>query len=277
MLKKLLKYDFKAVFRYWWISAISSVALALAGGWAISVIGSTKDLPVILYVVATIVSIIAIMGAAAFSLLTALFVYTRFYKNFFTDEGYLTFTLPVKRGQLLNSKIITSVAATNLTALVLIVDIFIALTVGIPDVLFDKQLWTQAIDELIRVIIEGAGLGYFLIYILEILVAFILISIFSTLFIFTCITVGSIITKKAKIITSIGIYYVANSVISFVVYMFWLFGFQSIFEWLCYLEESQQGPVLALLLFGGILFVAALCGALYSLQYWMLDRKLNLS
>lgn len=277
MLKKLLRYDFKAVFRYWWIAAISSVALALAGGWAISVFDSEKELPVILYVVATIVSIIAIMGAAAFSLLTALFVYTRFYKNFFTDEGYLTFTLPVKRGELLNSKIITSVVASSLTGLVLIFDVFIALALGIPDVLFDKQLWTEAIDELIRVIIEGAGLGYFLIYILEILVAFILISIFSTLFIFTCITVGSIITKKAKIITAIGIYYVANSVISFVVYMFWLFGFQSILEWLGPIDENLFAPVFALLLFGGILFIAALCSALYSLQYWMLDRKLNLS
>lgn len=277
MLNKLLKYDFKAVFKYWWIAAISSVVLALAGGWSISIFDSSKDLPLILYVVATIVSIIAIMGAAAFSLLTALFVYTRFYKNFFTDEGYLTFTLPVKRSELLNSKIITSVVASSLTGFVLLVDIFIALAVGIPDVLFDVWLWKEFWNEFVLVIIDGAGIGYFLIYILEVLLGLILISIFSTLFIFACITVGSIITKKAKIITSIGIYYVANSVLSFVIYMFWLFGFESILEWIGRLEESQFAPVIALLLLGGVLFIAALCGAIYSLQYWMLDRKLNLS
>ena len=277
MLKKLLRYDFKAVFKYWWIAAISSVVLALAGGWSISIFGSEKDLPIILTVVATIVAIVAVMGAVAFSFITVIFVYTRFYKNFFTDEGYLTFTLPVKRGQLLNSKIITSVVASSLTGFVIFFDILIALAVGIPDVIFDKRLWTEVLDEFILEVINGAGLGYFLIYILEILLALLLLSIFTTLFVFCCITVGSIIAKKAKIITSIGIYYAANSVFTFVVQMFGLFGIESLGVWLSRIDENHFAPVLALLLLCGILFIGVFCAVLYSLQYWLLDRKLNLS
>ncbi len=277
MLKKLLRYDFKAVFKYWWIAALSSVVLALAGGWSISIFGSEKDLPIILTVVATIVAIVAVMGAVAFSFITVIFVYTRFYKNFFTDEGYLTFTLPVKRGQLLNSKIITSVVASSLTGFVIFFDILIALAVGIPDVIFDKRLWTEVLDEFILEVINGAGLGYFLIYILEILLALLLLSVFTTLFVFCCITVGSIIAKKAKIITSIGIYYAANSVFTFVVQMFGLFGIESLGVWLGQIDENHFAPVLALLLLCGILFIGVFCAVLYSLQYWLLDRKLNLS
>lgn len=277
MLKKLLRYDFKAVFKYWWIAAISSVVLALAGGWSISIFGSEKDLPIILTVVATIVAIVAVMGAVAFSFITVIFVYTRFYKNFFTDEGYLTFTLPVKRGQLLNSKIITSVVASSLTGFVIFFDILIALAVGIPDVIFDKRLWTEVLDEFILEVINGAGLGYFLIYILEIFLALLLLRVFTTLFVFCCITVGSIIAKKAKIITSIGIYYAANSVFTFVVQMFGLFGIESLGVWLSRIDENHFAPVLALLLLCGILFIGVFCAVLYSLQYWLLDRKLNLS
>ena len=277
MLKKLLKYDFKAVFKYWWIAAISSVVLALAGGWSISIFDSSKDLPTILYVVATIVAIIAVMGVVAFSFITVIFVYTRFYKNFFTDEGYLTFTLPVKRSELLNSKIITSVIASILTGFVILFDLFIALAVGIPDVIFDEWMWYEFWNEFILEVINGAGLGYFLIYILEVLVGLLLLSVFTTLFVFSCITVGSIITKKAKIITSIGIYYAANSVFTFIVQMFGIFGIDSLLSWLGKLDENQFAPVFALLLLGVVLFIGAFCGALYSLQYWMLDRKLNLS
>lgn len=277
MLKKLLRYDFKAVFKYWWIAAISSVVLALAGGWSISIFGSEKDLPIILTVVATIVAIVAVMGAVAFSFITVIFVYTRFYKNFFTDEGYLTFTLPVKRGQLLNSKIITSVVASSLTGFVIFFDILIALAVGIPDVIFDEWLWKEVLDEFILEVINGVGLGYFLIYILEILLALLLLSVFTTLFVFCCITVGSIIAKKAKIITSIGIYYAANSVFTFVVQMFGLFGIESLGVWLSRIDENHFAPVLALLLLCGILFIGVFCAVLYSLQYWLLDRKLNLS
>ncbi len=276
MLKKLLKYDFKAVFKYWWIAAISSVVLALAGGWSISIFTSEKDLPIILTVVATIVAIISVMGAVAFSLVTVIFVYTRFYKNFFTDEGYLTFTLPVKRGQLLNSKIITSVVASSLTGFVILFDIFIALAVGIPEVVFDELLWKEFWDEFVIEVFEGAGF-YVVIYIIEILLGLLLLSVFTTLFVFCCITIGSIITKKAKIITSIGIYYAANSVFTFIVQMFWLFGFESLLSWLGQIEENQFAPVLALLLLGGVLFIGAFCSVFYSLQYWMLDRKLNLS
>ena len=276
MLKKLLKYDFKAVFRYWWIAALSSVALAFAGGWSISVFTNEKELPTVIYVLAILVAIIAILGLVAFSILTVIFVYSRFYKNFFTDEGYLTFTLPVKRSQLLNSKLITSIVIGSLTGFVIIVDVIIALCVGMPDVLLNAELIRSFTDEVVLVVIRETGF-YLVIYAIEAILLALTMGIFTTLFVFCCITIGSIIAKKAKIITAIAIYYVANSVFTFVIQIFVLFGIDAVIGWLGSVQESQFCLVLALIMLCGILFMGAVCTVLYSLQYWMLDRKLNLA
>lgn len=274
MLKKLLRYDFKAVLKYWWIAALSSVVLSFGGGWCISVFSNEKALPEALYVVAGLLMVIVVLGFAAFSILSTILTFSRFYKNFFTDEGYLTFTLPVKRSQLLNSKLIVSTTTTLLTTLVIIIDVLIMVCVGFYKDIFTGDFRTEIpADSIINV----EYIGYYFLYFIEALALVVLLVVFSTLFMFSCITVASIIAKKAKVITAIGIYYVANSAFSFIVQMFWVFGMVSIDSWLSRLTTDNSAGMIALILFGLILFMSIFCGVLYSLQYWMLDRKLNLS
>ena len=276
MLKKLLKYDLKTVLKYWWIAALSSFVLSFAGGWSISVFMNEKELPPALYIVATIVSIVAILGIVIFYFATAVFIYTRFYKNFFTDEGYLTFTLPVKRTQLLNSKLITSLIANSMTVLVIFIDGIIAVCIGLAAFFPSKeQLYTFWNDMGVE-IIDSVGF-YLIVYFIEAVLLILLCGLLATLFVFCCITVASIIAKKAKIITAIGIYYLASSIFSSLLSIFWLFGINSISYWLDSIPSNYVHPVLTLLLLLVIFFVGILCVAFYSLQYWMLDRKLNLS
>lgn len=277
MLKKLLRYDFKAVLKYWWIAALSSVVLSLGGGWCISVFANEKALPEALYVVAGLLMVIVVLGLVAFAILSTILVFSRFYKNFFTDEGYLTFTLPVKRSQLLNSKLIVSTTTTILTSLVIIIDVIVMFCIGFYKDIFSKASLNSFENDFLKEFFRDEFLGYYFLYFIEALVLVVLLVIFSTLFMFSCITVASIIAKKAKVITAIGIYYAANSVFSFVVQMFWLFGIASLESWLWGIPKGTEYPVYALLLFGLILFMSIFCGILYSLQYWMLDRKLNLS
>ncbi len=278
MLKKLLRYDFKAVLKYWWIAALSSVVLSFGGGWCISIFTNEKDLPAALYVVATLLMIVVVLGLVAFAILSTILIFTRFYKNFFTDEGYLTFTLPVKRSQLLNSKLIVSTVTSTLTSFIVIIDILVMLAVGFYKEISKKEFWHSFVNDFLKELFnfEEFG-GYIVLYLIEAIVLLILFTIFTSLFMFSCITVASIIAKKAKVITAIGIYYVANSIFSFVVQMFWLFGMASIDSWLINLPEKNTFGVVALILFGLILFMSIFCAVLYSIQYWMLDRKLNLS
>lgn len=275
MLKKLLRYDFKSVFKYWWIAALSSFVLSLAGGGCISLLASEKDLPEAVYALSIIALILVILSYTAFSLVSVILVFVRFYKNFFTDEGYLTFTLPVKRSQLLNSKLIMSVSTMLITSVVCIVNVLAMLCIGLADEIFTESFW-HGITEFFNILIDELGF-YLLIYILEIIILIILSVTFSTLFLFCCITIASIITKKAKVITAIGIYYGANSVFSFVVQMFYLFGIASLANWLTGLPTGSEHPAAALILLGIIFFIAVFCALLYTLQYWMIDRKLNLN
>ncbi len=277
MLRKLLRYDFKAVLKYWWIAALSSVVLSLGGGWCISIFTNEKDLPEALYVVATLLMIVVVLGLVAFAILTTILIFSRFYKNFFTDEGYLTFTLPVKRSQLLNSKLIVSTTTAMLTFLVLIIDIIVMIVLVSHEEIFTKEYWYSFVNDFLLEFFRDEYIAYYVLWFIEALVLVVLLVIFSSLFMFSCITVASIIAKKAKVITAIGIYYVANSIFSFVVQMFWLFGIASIDSWLWNLSEQNTVKVVSLILFGLILFMSIFCAVLYSIQYWMLDRKLNLS
>lgn len=275
MLKKLLKYDFKSVFKYWWIAALSCFVLSFAGGGCISVLNNDRELPELVYPFTVIGLILVILSFVVFSILSVILIFARFYKNFFTDEGYLTFTLPVKRTQLLNSKLIMSVATLFITGAVCILNALVIICIGFSDEVFSKTFW-QGFRSVISTIVDELG-AYFFVYLVEILMIVILSVTFSTLFIFCCITIASIITKKAKVITAIGIYYVANGIFSFVGQMFYLFGITSLASWLSELPAGSGNAVVALILLGLICFFGVFCALLYTLQYWMIDRKLNLS
>lgn len=275
MLKKLLRYDFKSVFKYWWIAAITSFALSFVGGACITVLNTERELPQLVYPFTIIGLILVVISFVVFSILSVILVFARFYKNFFTDEGYLTFTLPVKRTQLLNSKLIMSVATLFITAAVCMINILTMLCIGFADVVFSRTFW-EGFGNVINAIIDEIG-AYLIVYVVEFLIIMVLSVTFSTLFLFCCITIASIITKKAKVITAIGIYYVANGMFSFAGQMFVLFGIRGLANWLYELPADSARIVGTLILLGLICFFGVFCALLYTLQYWMIDRKLNLS
>lgn len=81
-----------------WLATRKAIADAVSASFA-KVLQYTASLLSVLFVVAFIVSI----G------MTIFFLIYRFYKNFFTDEGYLMLTLPTKAPQLILSKFSNSV------------------------------------------------------------------------------------------------------------------------------------------------------------------------
>lgn len=278
MLKKLLRYDLKSVFKYWWIAAIVSLGLSVAGGFCISVMTAEKDVPSLIAVLMVLTLIFSIIGIVAFSIISYILVYVRFYKNFFTDEGYLTFTLPVKRSQLLNSKLIASVLTMFCTATVIIADIILMFAIGAGESFYNELLkpMSQSFSELFSTF-TASDIVYMWLDIILFLILMLLSSVFSTLFLFACITFASVITKKAKVITAIGIYYVANGFISGFVQILYMFGISAVGNWLTAIPQNMQDPIVTVMLLGVILFVALICLLLYTLEYFMLDRKLNLS
>ena len=170
MLKKLIKYDFKAIFKYWWIAAVASVVMAFLGGVCLSVISNDKALPDMIVRISVIGFVLVCFGFVAFVLASVILIIKRYYTNFFTDEGYLTFTLPVKKHQLLNSKLITALCVQFITVIVCLIDVVIMVCVGFHDYIFSdyfadtlKRIW----DGLMMVIKE-LGL-YTPLYVIEVI------------------------------------------------------------------------------------------------------------
>ncbi|MBE6684688.1 MAG: hypothetical protein E7592_03445 [Ruminococcaceae bacterium] len=276
MLKKLLKYDLRAIFKYWWILAVSSVGLAMIGGICLRTLvasDSEKTGPIIV-IISALGVVATVIGLSAFLIITEILIFVRFYKNFFTDEGYLTFTLPVKRSQLLNSKLITTLIANLATFIVLFIDILLILAIGSPD-FFRSEIW-QLIGRSLRDCIQYMG-AYSFIYLIELIALIFCIALSSTLIFYICITLASVVAKKSKIITAIGIYYGISTVVSFSVELIYIFGIMFVSNAIASFTSSAIMGVAALIVFMVLAFVAALCLALYLLEYYLLDKKLNLA
>ncbi len=275
MLKKLLKYDFKAVLKIWWIAAAAVLVLSPVAGLCLKVTNSMRSFPAVVEVVAVLGLVLGYIALLVFVLLTVIVLAMRFYKNFFTDEGYLTFTLPVRRGQLLNSKLIVSLATHLMTFFVCGLSILLMLLVGEEDFIAQfREFWIE-FWEIPR---QEGFLGWAILYVVEFAVILLLGIVFSELFLDCCVTFGCIVAKKAKVAASIGIYYAASNVFSFVLTIFLMFGISSLGSWLSAVNiaETAAYALIALLFFGVIAIMALFCSLLYTLQYWMLDRKLNL-
>lgn len=274
MLKKLLKYDLRSVFRFWWIVALISVGMAVLGGFAQSILYN-NDIPRVINVIASIVVFFSYFCMMGLAVLTQVLLFIRFYRNFFTDEGYLTFTLPVKRETLLNSKVLAGFIAMAAAAAVCALNFSIIF--AIPEYeLIRSEGFFSGFQEVMREIPDHL-VGPLIIMGIEALVLAALVLLLSVLFLYCCITFGSMLVKKGKLFASIGMYYGIGSSIISAMQLILILSVGSITVWMEPISEWQAPTIVTLILLGGILFLAALCALVYAFTHWMLGRKLNLS
>ncbi|MGN0526136.1 MAG: hypothetical protein ACI4IF_01760 [Acutalibacteraceae bacterium] len=277
MLKKVLKYDLKAIFKYWWMGAVVTFALSLLGSVGISILNSERSVPASVNIFAVIVVVLAVLGYASFVILSLILVFSRYYKNFYSDEGYLTFTLPVKRNQLLNSKLICGILTEALTALVSLISAGTMLCIGYRDEIFTKETYDKIMEVINEIFVTNTDIVTFIVALAELVVLLLLLSLLSCLFMYVCICVGATISQKAKVACGIGIYTVASAISTFLLQMFTFFVASALSNWLYDLAEIRIYGVILLMLLTAILFIGIIIAALYALHYTLLDKKLNLN
>lgn len=276
MLKKLLSYDFIAIFKYWWIGALTTIVLALVGAGCGTILQTEKDLPDGVTVFATIGMVLVVLGLLAFIIFSQLLVYVRFYKHLFTDEGYLTFTLPVKRHHILTSKLVSGFVCGLLTVFLTIADaVIIIFTTFRKDIFYEG--WYENFIKGIKDIISAVGAGNLTILIIEVLITGILILALSILFTYLCITFAGAISKKSKLSSAILMYYGASSISSIFMYFLYFFGIDAISEWMYDFETKASFELSIIIILLVIFFVAMLCTIAYTINYRLLDSKLNLN
>ena len=276
MLKKLLSYDFIAIFKYWWIGALTTIVLALVGAGCGTILQTEKDLPDGVTVFATIGMVLVVLGLLAFIIFSQLLVYVRFYKHLFTDEGYLTFTLPVKRHHILTSKLVSGFVCGLLTVFLTIADaVIIIFTTFRKDIFYEG--WYENFIKGVKDIISAVGAGNLTILIIEVLITCILILALSILFTYLCITFAGAISKKSKLSSAILMYYGASSISSIFMYFLYFFGIDAISEWMYDFETKASFELSIIIILLVIFFVAMLCTIAYTINYRLLDSKLNLN
>ncbi len=289
MFKKLLKYDKKAVSKLWWIGALISFGSALISAFLFRFV-----LPILesniqddfiqtisgLGITAAILSLVTVFSAGIF---TEVLLFIRFYKHFFTDEGYLTFTLPVKRSTLLLSKTVNA-AIWNLAHFgVILAAMVLFAIIAIPpepNGPFFNLIVFETIGALLSFSWETIG-GWLIVYIAEGFLFLFVSLIFSIILIQFCITFGSTVVKRAKLILSIGIYYAISSTLASISqFMMFTFGgvlFGGIVDFMEDATQNQICAAYACLFLSIIAAFAVISAVLYAITQYMLDRKLNLA
>ena len=102
MLGKLLKYDLKALSRVLIPVHLAAVAVTFVAcgaaltGYAVNELPSlvASDYANPIMALAALVLVMGVLALACVAAATFVVILWRFYKNLFTDEGYLTLTLP---------------------------------------------------------------------------------------------------------------------------------------------------------------------------------------
>lgn len=201
-----------------------------------------------------------------------IYLAVRFYKTMFTDEGYLTHTLPVTARQLLLSKVLPMSAWSALTTVAIFLSVFIFMGMamlflgasnGVNMAEFTME-FKWAMEELFGV--EKAGEFIFSIVLLVIVGTF-----SGVLMIVGSITIGQLVGKH-KILGSVGAYCAINTVMQIVSV---IAMFPSMFGNMMTAEENVFALLTPMYNIQSLISVVITI-VLYFVSEMIIKRKLNL-
>lgn len=289
MLKKLFVYDFRDIGKTMWLFTFIVVLTTLGGCgaatalWSFDWEGSFEPniASVSFVILLAIVIFISYVAVIAYMVLSTIMIMKRYYTNLFTDEGYLTFTLPVSTDYILNAKILAGVLWNAIT-MVVTVGAFGAIIVCVisPEHVGDV---VDIYADMFSVFFGGGGLsgGNLVFYCIEYIVYILIALFFGILLMYVAITVASVIAKKARVILGIGIYAGVTTVISTVTSVGSVIISVVSAEMTEGLEEySSAMNYLSVQAHIQMIFMIVICGVVsvgaYLLNRYLLKNKLNL-
>lgn len=265
MVKKLIKYDFRA-----FAKVMVPVELVLLGVALLYRVMSFFESDNAIYrTFDTSAVIILIISCVAAFFTSFFFSVVRFYRNLFTAEGYLSFTLPVTPAAHIASKLIVSLIFDVIT----VVSIFAAVAVATAGEVFAEIV--KAVLYLFERASSIVG-GQMPLYIIEAIVLAVVFVSAAHLLTYMCVSVGQL-ANKHKILLALGVYfavYVVKQLISttFLATGTATGGIQNIMK---YIAENRKLS-LHLILSGAILIELVLGAVYWIVSNALMKKKLNL-
>ncbi len=286
MFIKLLKHEWRATRGTLGLLTLAAVAMGLFATVDIRIIinnaiyndyslfATGSELPPAVRTVMTLLLVACFIGLVAYFIAVAICLMSRFYKNKFTDEGYLTFTLPVKVRDIYLSSFVNIVIWLFIAVVVFIVLLFLFLLFGTategivnPEVLDGvKEIFELPWHEVFSNKYATTTIILELVYML-------ISPIYMITLVLTCITAGAVIAKKHKILMAFAVYYGVNvgmSIFSSVLGTGSIMSVDTYFHYSLAYEEWVIGMV------AQILMTAGLSALGYLVSTYLMKHKLNL-
>lgn len=264
MLGKFMKYEAKASGKIMLLLCAALVAVTAIEGVLIAVLrnwrGETPQAGRLLLEIFSVVYILALLMALFGAVVYLCF---RFYRSMFSEQGYLTHTLPMSSVQIFHAKLVTSFGW-------LVAVIFLALlSLSASGVIFLGGF--REFAELLADVIcigQAHGGNIFVKYSALLAGGMLLASLYILLLFFAGFSVGQLSNANKGIlglVASIAFYFIGQIV-------------QAVFCVACVIGVSNMAVEKALDgLIGGVYFIeAALCIALYGISRRVISRHLNL-
>ena len=274
-----MKYDFKALNHYLIVIHAMLLITAVLGrflfvGRLMSDPGRLSNAGAIATIIGIIIYVILFM-TAVFG--TMLMIAICFYKNLYSDEGYLTHTLPVTRGQLLISKTVSGSVWMLLDMMMVILSLFI-LVLTRPVLDSFSSYW----DELLSAMGFPASTGYGKI-LLAFAVLFIVSAVGNVVIIYASIAIGQLFSNHREL-GAVVVYFVINTIVSIICSIAGTVYSMSSFihaadesSFVMMVNDGVIYQVYArLFLFSLVLEIILAIGA-YTVTYLLMQKKLNLN
>ena len=247
MLLKLLKYDFRAMWKKF--SLIWGAALVLALVNRFTLFRGSEENTVFN---AGLIPLIFICVVVAMFVISIVFVIDRFSKGLLGNEGYLMHTLPVRSWQLVLSKLICGAITWIISGMVAFVS---------PILMTPMHFWRQLIRDLVRNLDTVLLFLEFFLLLVSAIIQFIAV-------IYLAVSIGHLVFHHHRLVSVaafIGLYVLLANVYDRV--------FSS--DWIRWVVNTVNDDVYSSLLTGIVtllipaaVFLAGVC--------WILDHKLNL-
>lgn len=283
MLGKLIKYEFKATYSIHMLMCAVVLGLAVVSGlFALIPTGGVDHTAfAITALVASMMQLLLSVLNSVIFIVTMVLIAVRFYKNLLGgDEGYLMFTLPVSRGQLLWSKLIVATCYMFMTMFTVILSYVVSYlpfvlsnitdVINIQDLLDSLKLGYQKFMELMYSI----GLSDF--SIISLMVAagiFLFLSLpTSVLRFYSSVSLGHL-AKKHRVLWTFGAYFMF-----YAIYEILLVVALVVLTMVATSVDTTQGAILLVQIAVYALPIIALCQCLlhYFLTKYVMNKRLNL-
>lgn len=260
MFAKLLKHEMKATAPTVGLLSLAAMGIGVVGGIMMRYLINRLEQHDFQEVdgVFVLMYVFVILALMAYAFGSEIFLSYSFYKRKFTDQGYLTFTLPAHSWQIFLSSMVNIMIWTVVIGLVTFLAIAGIFLIGIVGTPVAEEFSAQSFDpQEFEMIFDGFSFA---------LVSYTVASFISSIVVMmTCITLGSILAKRHKILAAIGVYYAWSLILGMISTQLMgsiLFVSNELDFTRVYIIETAIQLTVAM---GGFL-----------LSTWLMDRKLNL-